>query len=326
MRTYGKTFEDFRRLALKRGVEFIQTDVREIKVEGDYAVVVTDEEEMRVDLVALAEPLVPAEVRLMKTLGVVTDEIGYPIEFQPRVVNPLETHVERVFVAGCAKGFKDVQESVESGHAVAAKVYRALKESEKKFFSITDTDKCSNCGLCFAVCPHGAIVLKDGVFVIDPALCKGCGLCYATCPSKAIRLVNMENYQILKMSEVAFEHCEGKRVLALLCYWCSYTACDKIGLYGLKVPNNLRTIRVRCSASVDPSVVLEILSKDLADFVLIAGCPPKNCHHLWGNYMEDRRFQFLDKVADELGIEKRFRWVYIGVSAWEKLAKILNNL
>jgi len=318
---YGRAFETFRKQALKKGVKFVKAKVKEVK----NGTVLTDVGEFKADLIALAEGFVPAETRIVESLGVVTDEYGYPIEFQPRVVNPLETHVERVFVAGCAKGFKDIQESVESGHAVAVKVYDALKSNEKKFYSITDLEKCSRCGLCSVVCPHGAIIY-DGIYKILPELCRGCGLCYATCPSRAIRLINMEDYQILKMAEVAFNNCDGKRVLALLCYWCSYTACDKMGLYGLKVPSNVRTIRVRCSASVNPEVVLEILERGLADYVLVAGCPPKNCHHLWGNYMENNRFKMVSKILKELGIEEKCRYEYIGVSAWAKLCEILSNL
>ena len=321
-KSYGRAFEEFRKQAVKKGVKFVRAKVEEVK----NGVVVTDKGEFKADLIALAEGFVPAELRIVNELGVVTDKYGYPIEFQPRVVNPLETHVERVFVAGCAKGFKDIQESVESGHAVANKVYRALKGMEKKFYSLTDVDRCSKCGLCEAVCPHGAIVFRDDFYRIEPELCRGCGLCYATCPSKAIRLINMEDYQILKMSEVAFENCDGRRVLALLCYWCSYTACDKMGLNGLKVPSNVRTIRVRCSASVNPETVLEILEKNLADYVLVAGCPPKNCHHLWGNYMENNRFKLLNKIIKELGLEERCRYEYIGVSAWAKLQQILKEL
>ena len=52
------------------------------------------------------------------------------------------------------------------------------------------SDKCKQCGLCFAVCPDDAIpVTKEGTrtdFNYD--YCKGCGVCAKVCPFKAIEM------------------------------------------------------------------------------------------------------------------------------------------
>ncbi len=325
LRTYGRAFEEFRRLAEKKGVEFVQAEVKAVEEGEECLRVVTDKEEFEADLVVLAEPLVPSELRLMKMLGVKLDDFGFPIEFQPRVINPDESYAERIFLAGTAKGFKDVQESIESGRAVAVKVYQALKGKTAKFVSITNTERCSRCGLCIAVCPHSAIRLGDTAEIL-PEFCKGCGLCYATCPSSAIRLVNLEDEQILRMAEVAFKHSEKPRILAFLCYWCSYAAGDLMGVKGLKLPP-FRSIRIRCSASINPDVVARILLENKADGIIIAGCPPKNCHHLYGNYIQDRRIKMLKNVLKELGIDdRRVRFEYIGVAMWGKLAKIIKAM
>jgi len=324
LRTYGRAFEAFRRLAESRGVEFVRGDVEGIEVGEDCLIVKTSEGEFEADYVVLAEPLIPSSVMLLKKLGLKLDDFGFPLEFQPRVINPSESYVDRIFVVGCAKGFRDVQESIESGRAVAVKVFEALKGKEMKYYSITDADKCSKCGLCYAVCPHDAVKF-DGVFRIDPAFCKGCGLCYATCPSKAIKLVNLEDEQILRMADVAFKNHDGARILAFLCYWCSYAAGDLMGYYGLKLPP-YRSVRIRCSASLNPDVVAKILLEGKADYVIIAGCPPKNCHHIWGNYIEDRRIKLLKEFLRELGLEDRVRFEYIGVAMWNKLAKIIKSV
>jgi len=331
LRTCGRAFEEFKREAELRGVEFLQTTVKKVEeIEDGYLKVVTENGEFEADLVVLAEPLVPAGLKLSKMFGVPLDKYGFPVEFHPKVVKPLETLVERVFVTGTAKGFKDIQEAVESGIATAYRVIEKLEPENKKFVSITLTEKCSRCGLCATVCPHSAIEVKEEEVKINPDFCKGCGLCYSSCPSKAIKLVNLEEYQVLKMAEVAFSSVEegSPRILALLCYWCAYGAGDLMGVYRSKVPESIRTIRVRCSGSVSLDLVWELLSRDLADGVLVAGCPPKNCHHLWGNYMQDKRFRIVDKVLKSFKPlnGKLARWEYIGVTNWDRLTKVLNSM
>jgi uncharacterized Fe-S center protein len=43
------------------------------------------------------------------------------------------------------------------------------------------TKKCTGCQACIAVCPAGAITLKDGKAFIDNAKCIGCASCIAAC-------------------------------------------------------------------------------------------------------------------------------------------------
>lgn len=48
---------------------------------------------------------------------------------------------------------------------------------------------CRGCGNCVQICPNGAMSLKDGKAVNDPARCILCGYCAPSCPEFAIRLV-----------------------------------------------------------------------------------------------------------------------------------------
>ena len=52
--------------------------------------------------------------------------------------------------------------------------------------------KCTQCGLCFPVCPDNAIPVgkdqKRTDFNYD--YCKGCGVCAKICPFKAIEMVD----------------------------------------------------------------------------------------------------------------------------------------
>ncbi len=348
LRTAGRLGEVLRRSSEEAGVEFIRAEVKSIEGDEEWLTLHTDQGEFETQLVVLAEPLIPSSLRVAKMLGLQLDEFGFPVEFQPKVVRPLQSYVDRVFLAGAAKGFKDVQESIESGNMAALRAYEAIKGKKERFVSVSLVEKCSKCGMCIPICPHGAISarekdtgrtilldparieekdLKDLEIGIDPAFCKACGMCYTTCPSRAIRLLNLEEYQILKMAERAFENMEegGPRILAFLCYWCSYGAADMAGIKRMEITENFRTIRMRCSGSVSPEVLTEILFEDMADGILVAGCPPDNCHHLWGNYVTDKRVKLMQDTLSDFGIDKsRLRWEYIGVPQWDLIAKVLN--
>ena len=50
-----------------------------------------------------------------------------------------------------------------------------------------DEKKCSNCGMCGAVCPHGVFAEKEKRTVpIKPEACMECGACQLNCPTGAI--------------------------------------------------------------------------------------------------------------------------------------------
>lgn len=47
-------------------------------------------------------------------------------------------------------------------------------------------EKCRGCEACLAICPSGAIRMKDYRAVIDDELCLQCGACLTECPWQAI--------------------------------------------------------------------------------------------------------------------------------------------
>ena len=65
---------------------------------------------------------------------------------------------------------------------------------------LRDDEKCTNCLLCWIVCPDSAIGATDGqIGAFDYDHCKGCGVCANECPVDAIR---MENEQVCLLAEV----------------------------------------------------------------------------------------------------------------------------
>jgi Pyruvate/2-oxoacid:ferredoxin oxidoreductase delta subunit len=54
-----------------------------------------------------------------------------------------------------------------------------------------DAARCMGHGDCAAICPFGAITMKDGGSrpAVDPKLCMGCGTCAEACPEHAIEML-----------------------------------------------------------------------------------------------------------------------------------------
>ncbi|MCB0188081.1 MAG: 4Fe-4S binding protein [Caldilineaceae bacterium] len=52
---------------------------------------------------------------------------------------------------------------------------------------IIDASRCTGCGLCVAVCPTGALVMKGAIAIVaDPQACAYTGHCERICPTQAI--------------------------------------------------------------------------------------------------------------------------------------------
>jgi F420-non-reducing hydrogenase iron-sulfur subunit len=79
----------------------------------------------------------------------------------------------------------------------------------------------------------------------------------------------------------------------------------------MKIPPNLRAIRVMCSGRVDPSFILTALSQG-ADGVLVLGCHPGDCHYTEGNFNCQRRLPITKMLVEQMGVDPRrirLEWV-----------------
>ena len=83
------------------------------------------------DLVVLGLAMVPnpAGQELAQRLGIVTDEYGFITESHPKM-NPLETSVPGIYVAGTAQGPRDIPDSVAQASGAASKVLALFSASE----------------------------------------------------------------------------------------------------------------------------------------------------------------------------------------------------
>ena len=101
---------------------------------------------------------------------------------------------------------------------------------------------------------------------------------------------------------------------------------DSAGIEGAPYPANLRLVRVMCSGSVDPEMVIEAFKRG-ADGVLILGCHLGNCHYRNGNYSVLKRHRLLGKVMEQFGLEReRLRLEWVSVAEGKRFARLAGEL
>lgn len=79
----------------------------------------------------------------------------------------------------------------------------------------------------------------------------------------------------------------------------------------MQYPTNVRVIRVMCSASVSPHLILRAFQEGV-DGVFVGGCRLGDCHYLYGNFSTNRRVRSLKPLLAFCGIEEdrlRSRWI-----------------
>ncbi|MBS3773185.1 MAG: CoB--CoM heterodisulfide reductase iron-sulfur subunit A family protein, partial [Candidatus Thermoplasmatota archaeon] len=168
-----------------------------------------DDVELDADYVILAMQLEgdSSAARLKKMLKVSSDPAGFFMEAHAKL-RPLEFPSEGVYLAGGAHYPKNVADMFAQADGAASKaaipMMRGYARSEGIIAEI-DSDVCSGCKMCIAVCPYGAIDFneEDGVAEVTDVLCKGCGSCASVCPVGAITQKGYEDDQLTAMIKTA---------------------------------------------------------------------------------------------------------------------------
>lgn len=336
IRAVGKGYEEFYWRAKDNGIRFVRgrpSKIIEDPITKNLRILYEDtlagkSEEMEFDLVVLAPTMIPSDIEnLRKMLNLSKSQDGFLMEAHPKL-RPVDTLTAGVFLAGCAQSPKDIPSSVAQGSAAASRATTLLgKEVEvEPITAFIQPELCIKCDICKEICDFNAIELTWKDVKVNEPLCSGCGACAAACPTKAIQIRNFTDEQIYAQIREAFEeYDEHPRILAFLCNWCSYAGADTAGLGRMQYPSNVKSIRVMCSARVDPLFVLRAFAHG-ADGVLVAGCHLGDCHYVTGNYKAKRRMEKLKDLLQEFGIEKeRLRIEWISASEGEKFAKTITE-
>ena len=212
IRTYGHGHEQYYRDALENTTRFLRFhgddrpevvaaepgDTHPVLVRINDHLTWGEAMEMPVDLVVLAVGFMPRDVSdLIQMLKISAGTDRFLLERHPKL-QPVETAVPGVVLAGTAQGPMTVQESCAAASAAAAKVSSLLGQGQvelEPFVAKVDLEKCDGTGACVDVCQYEDAIHLETVLiagqevrraVVTPANCSGCGGCVSACPNRAI--------------------------------------------------------------------------------------------------------------------------------------------
>jgi heterodisulfide reductase subunit A len=321
IRPVGSKYEEYYRQARELGVSFIRGRPSEVLSNGERLIVEGENsftgefEKIETDLVVLSMAMVPSKgtQELARMLGVALGRDGFFDTIDPKV-RPSETNVVGVYLAGGAMTPMDIPNAVSyaAGAAMGAVKLINQKEIEKPLLtSVVDEDTCSRCRICEWACPFDAAhVVGDKAAQIDQAKCFGCGICASACPSACIDLRHHTSKQLAAAINGILENGgDAKKIVAITCLECGYSAIDDAGMLGMQYPVNVCTVEVPCTASIDSQVVLDAFANG-ADGVLLVGCD--RCHYLRGADVANLRISMLQNLLAQFGIETERMQAFFG--------------
>ncbi|HSA23846.1 MAG TPA: 4Fe-4S binding protein, partial [Myxococcota bacterium] len=129
------------------------------------------------------------------------DPAGFVVEENDRLAS-YRTRVEGIFVAGCAQGPKDVQESSAQAAGASGALLSALVPGRKlklePAVARVDPALCGGCRACVGACPFQAVRYDQErrAAQVTEVLCRGCGTCAAGCPAGAIQALHFTAEQL----------------------------------------------------------------------------------------------------------------------------------
>lgn len=100
------------------------------------------------------------------------------------------------------------------------------------------------------------------------------------------------------------------RIIVFTC-WCSSSGVDQAGFEGFTYPPNVLTVRVPCSAVINPSLIVKAFEKG-SDAVLVTACRPSGLRRVAPSRVTEARVSLLRRLLRTIGVdEDRLRILWI---------------
>lgn len=169
-----------------------------------------------------------------------------------------------------------------------------LPPFRKPAAAVVTLDHCNGCSRCIDDCPYAAITLaprSDGKpfsheVRVSPNLCVGCGICMGACPSSTpfrraaelatgIDLPDLPLRAVREETHEAALRCSGSpRLLAF--------GCEHAADAAMLEAEGIGIVKLRCIAMIPPSLIDYVLSRGLAEGVVLVGCAESACYNRLG--------------------------------------------
>ena len=207
-----------------------------------------------------------------------------------------------------------------------------LPPRREKAIATVDLDNCNGCTRCAVDCPYGAIAMGartddkpfDHQAVVDPALCVSCGICVGSCPTstpfrRAAALVpgiDLGWFPLAEVRERAHQAADPlsgpKRVLIF--------GCDHAANVKKLQSESIGIVSLPCTGMIPPSFIDYVLSRKLAEGVVVTGCREGHCAYRLGpEWTEQRLDGERDPRLRERVPRERIARIWASSTDWRRL-------
>ncbi|MGB8314072.1 MAG: cytochrome b N-terminal domain-containing protein [Aestuariivirga sp.] len=160
--------------------------------------------------------------------------------------------------------------------------------------AVVNLANCNGCSRCMNDCPYNAITMQmrsdglafEGEAVVDPDLCVSCGICAGSCPtstpfrrmSDLIPGIDLPDRSIAAIrDDVDKESARIAGPARIMIF-----GCTNAGVAAACRSSSIGVVSLNCTGQLPPSFIDYVISRKLADGVVVAGCSDNSCYNRFG--------------------------------------------
>ena len=215
-----------------------------------------------------------------------------------------------------------------------------LPSAKRAPVAVVNPDFCNGCGRCHDDCPFSAVTMQprsDGAAysheaVVTASLCLSCGICTGACPTATpfrrhgdlvagIEQPPMPTAELRQRCLDAAQQLSGDQ--RVMVFGCEHGVAPA----ALADDDAAAVLTLPCVGMLPPSFIDFVLSRRLADGVLLTGCREGDCHFRLGiRWTQQRIARQRDPLLRARVPVQRLRTCFSGINGAEALRRELHAL